>query len=54
MRTYTVDTYLNFKNRMIDNKSKSMKMWSYYAVGFTKGEGDDAKKINRKEHPECF
>lgn len=47
--TYTVDTYLNFKNRTIGNKSKSMKIRSHYAVGFTKGEGDDVKKVNRKE-----
>lgn len=47
--TYTVDTYPNFKNRIMGNKERSLKMRSHYAVGFTKGEGDDAKKVNRKE-----
>jgi hypothetical protein len=47
--TYTVDTYPDFKNRVEGNKAKTMKLRSHYAVGFTKGEGDDAKKVNRKE-----
>jgi len=47
--TYTVDTYKNFANRMEGNKERNQGLRSHFAVGFTKGEGNDSKNVNRKE-----
>lgn len=47
--SYTIDTFNDFKSRVNGNKSKSMTLRSQFAVGFVKGEGDDSKKVNRKE-----
>ena len=47
--SYDVDTLNSFKARINGKKRKNAKLRSHFAVGFTKGEGDDTKKINRKE-----
>lgn len=49
--TYTVDTYQAFRSRINKEKAKGegATLRSHYAVGFTKGEGDEKKNMNRKE-----
>ena len=47
--TYAVDTYSAFRSRSNGEKGKGITLRSHYAVGFTKGEGDDKKNMNRKE-----
>lgn len=47
--TYAVDTFSSFKAKVNGNKEKNKTIRSHFAVGFTKGENDDAKKVNRKE-----
>lgn len=47
--SYDVDTFSSLKARINGKKRKNVKLRSHFAVGFTKGEGDDTKKINRKE-----
>lgn len=47
--TYAVDTYQSLKNRVSGMGEKGITLRSHYAVGFTKGEGDDKKNAHRKE-----
>ena len=44
---YDVDTFKNFKSRVIHNKNKSMNIRTHFAVSFTKGAGN-AIDTNRK------
>ncbi|NLM21236.1 MAG: DEAD/DEAH box helicase family protein [Peptococcaceae bacterium] len=48
--SYDIDTFSNFKARIEGRKNKHVKLRSHFAVGFTKGEGDSTKSINRKEN----
>ena len=46
---YSVDTFNVFKAWIEGKKSKPINMRAHYAVGFTNGEGDESKQVNRKE-----
>lgn len=47
--SYDVDTYKNFKARINGMTKKNIRLRSHFAVEFTQGEGEDEKRLNRKE-----
>lgn len=47
--SYNVDTYKSFKARINGKKKKNIRLRSHFAVGFTQGEGEDEKRLYRKE-----
>lgn len=47
--SYVIDTFLSFRERMLGTKQQRTYMRSHFAVGFNKGDGDEAKNDKHKE-----